>query len=62
DREVLTHAGRVSADAAKEHAGAEYRRWQTAQAALPQPVDVAFAEVIAQTKAIESRRPRRSKA
>lgn len=62
DREVLTHAGRVSADAAKEHAGAEYRRWQSGRAALPEPVDIAFAEVIAQTKAIEKRRPRRSKA
>lgn len=61
DREVLTHAGRISADAAKEHAAAEFARWQANRAAFPEPVDADFEAAIAQTRAIEQGRPRRPK-
>lgn len=59
DREVLTHAGRVSAEAARGHAGAEFARWQASRAALPEPVDADFEAAVAETKAIEQKRPRR---
>ena len=61
DRDVLTHAGRVSAEAAKEHAGSEFARWQARRTALPEPVDADFEAAIAETKAIEQKRPRRPK-
>ncbi|MDP2305532.1 MAG: RhuM family protein [Pseudomonadota bacterium] len=57
DRDVLTNAGRISAEAAKDRAGAEFARWQATRAALPEPVDVDFEAAIAQTKAIEQQRP-----
>ena len=58
DREVLTHAGRVSAEAAKNHAEAAFTSWRTAARALPEPVDVAFEAAIRETRAIEKQRPR----
>lgn len=61
DRNVLTHAGRISAETAKEHAGAEFARWQASRAALPEPVDAEFEAAIAETKAIDQERPRRPK-
>ncbi len=39
DREILSHAGRISHDEAKEKAEAEYELYHQQQAALPQPVD-----------------------
>lgn len=61
DREVLTHAGRISAGAAKEHADAEFARWQAHRTAFPEPVDADFEAAIAQTRAIAQGRPRRPK-
>ncbi len=61
DRDVLTHGGRISAEAAKEHAGSEFARWQARRTALPEPVDADFDAAIAETKAIEQERPRRPK-
>lgn len=58
DRDVLTHAGRISAEAAKEHADTEYQRWRASQALIPQPVDADFDEAIRETRLIEKERPR----
>ncbi len=58
DRDVLTHAGRVSAEAAKNHAEAAFTSWRTAARALPEPVDVDFEAAVQQTRAIEKQRPR----
>ena len=45
-REILTHAGNISHEAAKSKAEAEYEKFRVARAALPQPVDQHFAEVM----------------
>ncbi len=54
DQEILTHAGKVSHEAAKLKAEAEYETFRAAQAALPQPVDRDFAEAVAEIAKIES--------
>ncbi len=55
DREILTHAGTISHDAAREKAEAEFVRFKAQQAALPQPVDEHFAQSLDALKQIESR-------
>ena len=54
DREILTHAGRISHETARLKAEAQYETFRAAQAALPQPVDRDFAEAIDQLKQIET--------
>ncbi len=53
DREILTHAGRISHETARLKAEAEYESFRAAQAALPQPVDQHFADAIDELKKIE---------
>jgi hypothetical protein len=54
DREILTHAGKISHDAAKEKAEAEFVRFKAQQAVLPQPVDEHFAQSLDELKRIQS--------
>ena len=54
DREILMHAGKISHDAAREKAEAEFAVFKKQQAALPQPVDEHFAQSLDQLKKIES--------
>ncbi len=54
DREILKHAGKISHDAAKEKAEAEFVRFKAQQAALRQPVDEHFAQSLDELKKIES--------
>lgn len=58
EREILTHAGRISHDAAVAKAGAEFEKYREAQAALPQPVDEHFEEAIKGVKRLEKGRSR----
>lgn len=58
DREVLTHAGRISAQAAKAHTSAEYARWREARGAARQPVDADFEAAVRETRALTQRRGR----
>lgn len=53
DREILTHAGLISHDAAVAKAEAELTKFRTAQAALPQPVDRHFAQTLDELEKIE---------
>ena len=53
DRDILTHAGKVSHETAKLKAEAEYETFCIAQAALPQPVDQHFADAVDELKKIE---------
>ena len=68
DREILTHAGKISHDAAKEKAESELAFFRQQQAALPQPVDDHFTESLDELKKIESqakgakKKPARKKA
>jgi hypothetical protein len=48
DREVLTHAGRVSAERAKAKALAEYETWKRQQEALPSPAEQDMAQALEQ--------------
>jgi hypothetical protein len=61
EREVLTHAGKVSADVAQAKAETAYALYQQQQKALPSPVERDFEAAIAQPiKRIEkSRKPAR---
>lgn len=56
DREILTHAGRISAEVARAKAELEYTKYQQQQDALPRPVDTHFEQAIRQ---LESTRPRK---
>jgi hypothetical protein len=53
DREILTHAGKISHETAKLKAETEYATFRAAQAALPQPVDQHFADAIDELKKVE---------
>ncbi|MFO0492797.1 MAG: RhuM family protein, partial [bacterium] len=53
ERDILTHAGKVSHDKAMEKAEGEYARFAVAQAALPSPVERHFDEAIGEIKRLE---------
>jgi hypothetical protein len=55
DRQLLTHAGKVSHETAKLKAEAEYQTFRAAQAALSQPVDQHFADALDELKKIEGK-------
>ncbi len=53
DREILTHAGKISHDRAMSKASEQFELYQKQQASLPQPVDVHFEEAVKQMKQLE---------
>ena len=53
DREILTHAGQISHDAAVAKAEAELAKFREAQSALPQPVDRHFEQTLGELEKIE---------
>lgn len=53
DRQILTHAGKISHETAKLKAEAEFETYRAAQSALPQPVDQHFADAMDELKKIE---------
>lgn len=53
DRDILTHAGKISHDTARLKAEAEYDTFRAAQATVPQPVDQHFQDAIDELKKIE---------
>jgi len=57
DRELLTHAGKISAEAAKTKAELEYDRFRTLEDAKPRPVDEDFDAAVEKLKKLP--RPRR---
>lgn len=58
DRDILTHAGRVSADVAKAKALAQYDQWHARQIEAPSAVEGAFAEATQKAKALDAARPK----
>ncbi|MFN8049806.1 MAG: virulence RhuM family protein [Ancrocorticia sp.] len=62
DRQILSHAGKVSHETARLKAEAEYDKFRAAQDALPQPVDRHFEEVIDEVKRLEAPPPPAPKA
>lgn len=63
DRDILTHAGRISAEVAKSKAQVEYDRWHSRQLDRPSAAEQHFTEAATNAKRIAAERPRpRSKA
>lgn len=58
DRDILTHAGKVTADAAKAKAQAEYDKWHAEQLNAPSAVEGHFIEATAKAKKIGATRPK----
>jgi hypothetical protein len=58
DRDILTHAGHVTADAAKAKAQAEYDKWHAQQLNAPSAVDGAFLEATQKAEALGAARPK----
>lgn len=58
DRDILTHAGKVSADAAKAKALAQYDTWHARQLAAPSAVEQHFIAATAKAKQIGAARPK----
>lgn len=59
DRELLTHAGSISHDAALAKAQAEYDKFRAVEDAKPQPVDVHFEQAIEQARKIAASKTKR---
>jgi hypothetical protein len=60
DRDVLTHAGRVTAEMAKLKGGEEYDRWHMRALELPSAVEAHFVEAIGKAKQISATKPKAS--
>ncbi len=58
DRDVLTHAGKVTADAAKAKAQVEYDKWHQRQLNAPSAVEAHFIEATKKVKGIGAARPK----
>jgi len=58
DRDILTHAGRISADVAKNKAQAEYEKWHDRQLEQPSAVERHFIEATQAAKQIAAMRPK----
>jgi hypothetical protein len=58
DRDVLTHAGRVSAEMARLKGGAEYDRWHARAVNAPTAVEARFIEAMGAAKTIGAVRPK----
>jgi hypothetical protein len=56
EREILTHAGKISHEQAVEKAEIEFERYRQAQAELPQPVDRHFEQALEELKRIEPKK------
>lgn len=58
DRDILTHAGKITADAAKAKAAAQYDQWHARQLEAPSAVERHFLEATAKAKQISAARPK----
>ncbi len=55
DREILTHAGKISHNAASLHAETEFEKFRESQLSLTQPVDEHFAQTLDELAKIEEK-------
>ncbi|MFH1744206.1 MAG: RhuM family protein, partial [bacterium] len=58
EREILTHAGKVSHEAAVEKSRIEYEKYRQQRLEAPSPVESHFAEAVKELKKLEKSRPR----
>jgi hypothetical protein len=61
ERDILTHAGKISHDAAQGKADSEYEKYRELEAAQPSRGEKDFEAAIAQVKQIESTKPRKKR-
>lgn len=61
DRELLDHAGTISADVAKVKAEHEYERYNAREDAKPRAIDAAFEATVKQLKRPEPTKPKRGR-
>ncbi len=59
EREILTHAGRVSHEAALEKARAEYEKYREQSLEEPSPVECHFIAAVKEVKKLEKKTPRK---
>ncbi len=62
DREILTHAGRITHEAAQGKAETEFTAFRQQQLALPQPVDEHFSQALDELKTVEKQAKQTAKA
>jgi len=58
DRDVLTHAGTITAKLARDKGGAEYARWHARAINAPSPAERHFMEAVRKTKKIDAAKPK----
>lgn len=58
EREILTHAGKVSHEKAQERAETEFEKFRILEASKPSPVEKAFDEAIAKAKQLQQGTPK----
>jgi hypothetical protein len=61
EREILTHAGKVSHENALAKAEAEFEKYRALEAARPSPVEKDFADAVEQVKQLENKAKRKKK-
>ena len=61
DRDILTHAGKISHQIALDKAKAEYTKYRQQLNELPSPVEKHFFEAIKEVKQIDSISPKKRK-
>ena len=54
DREILSHVGRISHQAALNHAEGEFEKWRQSKLSDPSPVEIHFQEAIEQVKQLKT--------
>ena len=59
DREILTHSGKVSHEAAQEKAELEFAKYRALEAAKPSPVEKAFDEAVDKMKSLQAGAPKK---
>jgi hypothetical protein len=59
DRDLLTHAGSITHDAALAKAQSEFDKFRVIEDAKPQPVDVHFENALEQAKQIAATKTKR---
>ena len=58
EREILTHAGKVSHEAARARAEVEFEKYRRMEDAKPSPVEEHFLEAIEQVKRLAKGKPK----
>ena len=59
EREILTHAGKVSHETAQAKAAAEFEKFRALEADKPSPVEKAFEEAVEKVKKLQTGTPKK---